>query len=176
MNKPNVIIRSATLEDAEELVSIYKPYVEGTAITFEYDAPDSKEFRSRIQHILEKYPYLVAETDGHILGYAYASTFKDRAAYDRCVELSIYIDARSKGEGIGGLLYRELEDRLQTQGITNLYACIAYPQEEDEYLTADSVHFHEHLGYQMVGKFHRCGYKFNRWYHMVWMEKLLVCK
>lgn len=69
------------------------------------------------------------------------------------------------------LLYEALESCLKQQGILNLNACIAYPEEEDEYLKKDSIAFHEHLGFQMVGMFHQCGYKFNRWYHMVWMEK-----
>ena len=70
-------------------------------------------------------------------------------------------------------LYEELENILKQQGILNVNACIAYPQAEDEYLTKDSVLFHEKLGYTMVGTFHQCGYKFHRWYDMVWMEKFI---
>ena len=78
-----------------------------------------------------------------------------------------------KHEGIGKKLYDVLEQILKEQGILNLYACIAYPETEDEYLTKDSVCFHEHLGYRMIGEFRECGYKFDRWYHMVWMEKMI---
>lgn len=76
-----------------------------------------------------------------------------------------------KKMGIGKLLYNELEYLLRQQNIVNLNACIAYAEKEDEYLTNDSMRFHEKLGYRMVGEFRQCGYKFNRWYHMVWMEK-----
>lgn len=73
--------------------------------------------------------------------------------------------------GIGSKLHEALEIILKEQNILNLNACIACPEEEDEYLTKNSIVFHERLGYQLVGKFHKCGYKFNHWYHMVWMEK-----
>ncbi|MDO4299408.1 MAG: GNAT family N-acetyltransferase, partial [Lachnospiraceae bacterium] len=115
--------------------------------------------------------YLIAETDGELVGYAYASAFHERAAYNWAAEVSIYVKQERKGLGIGGRLYEVLEQILARQGILNLNACIAWPQEEDEYLTRDSVNFHRHLGYQWVGEFHQCGYKFNRWYNMVWMEK-----
>ena len=166
-------IRIATPEDAKELLEIYRPYVEKTAITFEYEVPSEEEFAERIRHTLRKYPYLVAESDGKITGYAYAGTFKERAAYDWSVELSIYVDESKKQQGIGKCLYAKLEEILQMQGILNANACIAWPKEEDPYLTRDSVKFHEKLGYQMVGTFHQCGYKFERWYDMVWMEKML---
>lgn len=169
----NLIIREAAVQDAAKLLAIYKPYVKETAITFEYDVPSVEEFTHRMETIQTRYPYVVAELDGQILGYAYASVFKDRAAYDWSVETSIYLSKDSRGMGIGRALYEELERRLKKQGIRNLYACIAYPEVEDEYLTADSVHFHQHLGYEIVGEFHKCGYKFERWYNMVWMEKFL---
>ncbi len=168
-----ISIRTATEDDAEELLAIYAPYVEQTAITFEYDVPSEDEFRKRISHTLEKYPYLVAEENGKIAGYAYVSPFKERAAYDWSVETSIYVDMTQKRKGIGRLLYDRLEEILKKQGILNVNACIGYPQIDDEYLTKDSVHFHERLGYHMVGTFHQCGYKFGRWYDMVWMEKFI---
>lgn len=84
-------IRSANIDDAETLLSIYKPYIENTAITFEYDVPSVEEFSGRIRGTLEKYPYLVLESAGEILGYCYASVFKGRAAYSRSVETSIYV-------------------------------------------------------------------------------------
>ncbi len=169
----NTVIRIARLDDAQELLKIYEPYVSNTAITFEYTVPSVDEFRSRIQNILKKYPYLVAETDGGIVGYAYAGTFKGRAAYDRAVETTIYVKNDMKRMGIGKELYYALEKMLSYQNFLNLYACIGYPQTEDEYLTKNSVQFHEHLGYRLVGEFHNCGYKFGRWYDMVWMEKFI---
>ncbi len=166
-----MIIREANLSDAKDLVNIYSYYVSYTAITFEYDVPTVKEFESRIKHTLERYPYLVAENEGRILGYAYASPLNPRAAYQFCVETSIYIDKDAHKQGIGKALYAELEKRLIEQGIQNMYACITYPEVEDEFLTKNSVQFHEHLGYKEVGLFHKCGYKFNRYYDVMWMEK-----
>lgn len=164
-------IRVANAQDAPALLSIYAPYVLNTAITFEYEVPALQEFEARIRRTLERYPYLVAEQDGEILGYAYAGPFHERAAYDWAVETSIYVDARHRGRGVGKALYAALEKALAAQNILNLNACIAYPAREDEYLTKDSVSFHQHLGYRLVGEFYQCGYKFNRWYNMVWMEK-----
>lgn len=166
-----VRIRTATVEDAEAILAIYAPYVTDTAITFEYEVPGIEEFRERIRHTLKRYPYLVAEKDGVIIGYAYAGPFKERAAYDWAVETTIYVDISRKKMGIGKKLYAALEQSLAQQNILNLNACIGYPEQEDEYLTKNSVEFHKHLGYRLVGEFYQCGYKFGRWYNMVWMEK-----
>ena len=164
-------IRAATIEDAAALLSIYAPYVENTAITFEYDVPAVEEFEQRIARVLERYPYLAAQRDGEIIGYAYASAFHARAAYDWAVETSIYVREDQKRSGAGRALYAALERALTLQNILNVNACIAYPAAEDEHLTRKSVQFHEHLGYRWVGEFTQCGYKFGRWYNMVWMEK-----
>ncbi len=169
----NIIIRLATITDARALLDIYTPYVTDTAITFEYEPPALEEFIMRMQIIQQKYPYLVAECDGEILGYAYAGTFKARAAYDWSVETTIYIKKDQKQKGIGKALYRVLEQILKAQGIVNMNACIAYTEQEDDYLTNDSKFFHEKTGYQLVAHFHKCGYKYNRWYDMIWMEKML---
>ena len=171
--KNNIIIRVASTEDAQTLLEIYRPYVEHTAITFEYDVPDIEEFMNRIKNTQKTYPYLVAEYQGEILGYAYAGAFKERAAYDWAVETSIYVDQNKKRMGIGKKLHEALEEELRNRGFLNMNACIAYPAQEDEYLTRNSVEFHAHLGYRMVGQFHQCGYKFHRWYDMVWMEKFI---
>ena len=168
-----MLIRSAVTDDAWRLLEIYSYYVEDTAISFEYDTPSLEEFRGRISQTLEKYPYLVAEENGVIKGYAYAGVFKGRAAYDHCCEVTIYLDRDSKGNGYGRALYEALEEALKKQGIMNLYACIGDPIVEDEYLTKNSEKFHQHMGYTKVGEFHKCGYKFGRWYNMIWMEKIL---
>lgn len=169
----DIVIRSAATSDAQELSKIYKPYVTDTAITFEYTAPGADEFAQRIAHTLEKYPYIVALQRGEIVGYAYASEFKSRAAYDWCVETSIYVKQGFHGKGVGKALYAELESRLKQMGILNANACIAYAPTEDEYLTNDSEKFHQKLGYSYVGRFHKCAFKFGRWYDMIWMEKFL---
>lgn len=167
------MIRNAVKEDAEKILAIYSYYVKNTAISFELDVPSLDEFQGRIVRTLERYPYLVLEEKGVILGYAYAGVFKNRAAYDHCCEVSIYVERHAKGRGYGRMLYEALETALKKAGILYLYACIADPVTEDEYLTRNSEHFHSHLGYTMVGQFHNCGYKFNRWYNMIWMEKII---
>jgi phosphinothricin acetyltransferase len=170
----DIVIREVSLMDAPELVEVYRPYVEKTAITFEYEVPSVEEFTDRIKNISAKYPYLVVEQDGRIIGYAYTSAFHVRKAYEWSAEMSIYLSDRCKGLGLGRKLYEILEDISYKQGITNLYACIGAPEKEDEYLTNNSINFHDHMGYKLIGRFTRCGYKFSRWYDMVWMEKIIA--
>ena len=173
VNETDIHIRIAEPEDAEALLAVYAPYVEETAITFEYSVPSVEEFRERIRNTLQQYPYLVAEDETGILGYAYAGRFQTRAAYDWAVETSIYIRMDQKRRGLGRILYDALEEGLKEQGILNVNACIACTDQEDEHLTNDSIYFHKHLGYRLVGKFYQCGYKFHRWYDMVWMERMI---
>ena len=168
-----VVIRTVRDEDAPELLKFYNYYIENTAIHFDYDPWTLEQFTDRMHQIKEGYPYLVAEQDGKLLGFAYAGVFKDRAAYDRSCEVTIYVDRDYKGKGYGRALYESLEKALRKTGITNLYACIGDPIEEDEYLTRDSEHFHQHMGYTKIGEFHKCGYKFGRRYNMIWMEKII---
>lgn len=169
----DIMIRIATIEDAKEILDIYEPYVTDTAITFEYSVPSLEEFKERIKKTLNKYPYIVAVKDDRIVGYAYASPFKERAAYDWAVETTIYLKQDCKGLGIGKKLYLALEDILKKQNILNLNACIAYASIEDVRLNNTSMHFHEHLGYSKTGHFTKCGYKFDTWYDMIWMEKII---
>lgn len=166
-------IRLATPSDAEEILNIYAPYITDTAITFEYTVPSLEDFRQRIVNTLQKYPYLVALEDDKIVGYAYAGVFKGRAAYDHCVETSIYVQMDVHGKGIGKALYAELEERLKEQGILNVNACITWSEKENEYVTHQSPDFHEHLGYKRCAHFHQCGYKFGQWFDMIWMEKMI---
>lgn len=160
--------------DAAELLDIYAPYVQETAISFEYEVPSVEEFAERIRKISAKYPYIKAVDDaGNIIGYAYAAEFKTRAAYDWSVETTIYIRKDQRKSGVGRALYQVLEKSLQEMGVLNANACIAYTSQEDEHLTNDSMYFHEKSGYELVGTFHKSGYKFNTWYDMIWMEKML---
>jgi len=169
----DIIIRTAVPEDAEGILDVYAPYVKNTAITFEYDVPTVNEFRTRIENTLKKYPYLVAEKEGKIIGYAYTGSFVGRAAYDWSAEASIYLSDSAKRIGLGRRLYEKIEEISKAQHIINLNACIGYPEKDDEYLTGNSVAFHKHMGYETIGEFHKCGYKFGRWYNMIWMEKFL---
>ena len=168
-----ITVRSARPDDAKEILEIYSYYVKNTAITFECTVPDEDGFRRRIEKTLENYPYLVAEIDGKIKGYAYAGPFVGREAYSHSCELSIYVDCSSHRCGIGKILYSEIEKRLKEMGFLNLYACIASPNEPDEYLTNNSESFHSHMGFARVGTFTDCGRKFGRWYNMIWMEKII---
>lgn len=167
-------IEKVSVKDAKELLDIYAPYVTDTAISFEYDVPTVEEFESRIVAISSRYPYLKAvDENGTILGYTYAAPFKERRAYDWAVETTIYVKMDGRRSGVGRLLYDALEKELSEIGILNMNACIAYTREEDEHLSNASMFFHEKMGYQMVGTFHQCGYKFHRWYDMIWMEKMI---
>ena len=111
--------------------------------------------------------------DGRVEGYAYAGAFHERSAYRWCCELSIYLDPDARRHGLGRRLYEALEAALKDMGILNLYAHVARPEAEDEYLTNNSAEFHAHLGFAKVGEFRRCGYKFGRWYNMTCMEKII---
>ena len=168
-----VTIRFARPEDASALAEIYTPYVLNTAITFEYTPPTAEEFRRRMEGIQRRYPYLVAEDAGTILGYCYASPFKGRAAYDWAAETSIYVRRDQHRRGLGRRLYAVLEDLLRAQGVLDMLASIALPEREDEYLTLDSVRFHAALGFREIARFPDIGNKFGRWYSMVWMDKVL---
>ena len=170
-----VDIRAARVDDAREILEIYGYYVSRTAVSFEYDVPTVEEFRQRMAKTLEKYPYFAAVRGNHIAGYAYAGPFIERAAYQYAAEVTIYLAADERRQGIGKALYGALEAALGEMGIRNLYACIGWPAAEDEYLTWDSARFHERMGYVKCGKFHKCGYKFGRQYDMIWMEKIIGC-
>ena len=168
-----ITVRNAAAEDAARLLEIYAYYVKNTAITFEYEVPSLAEFKNRMEVTLQRYPYLVIVKDGYIEGYAYAGAFHKRAAYDWSCETTIYLDRNAQKCGLGRRLYEALEKALHGMGILNLYACIGYPVYEDEYLTTNSADFHAQLGYEKIGEFHQCGYKFGRWYNMIWMEKII---
>ena len=168
-------IRIATVNDADEILDIYAPYVENTAITFEYDVPDTVELERRIENTVKSYPYLVAVDNSKIVGYSYAGPFRPRAAYKHSAEVSIYLDEKIRGNGIGTLLYQELEKQLIRQNVFILYASITTTDRKDDAnLTDASIRFHDKFGYTIIGRHDRCGYKFGKWYSMIWMEKVIV--
>lgn len=169
----NIELRTATVNNAEEILGIYAPYVRNTAVSFEYEPPTIEEFRGRIEKTLEKFPYLVAVCDGEIVGYAYAGQFHTRAAFKNSAELSVYLRQDMRGRGIGRKLYEEIENILKNNGFKNLYALVAYAENEDEYLSHDSVIFHEVMGYKTVGICNKCGTKFGKWYDILYMEKFI---
>ena len=161
-------IRKMTMADYE---NIYALWMSCTGVGLN-NLDDSKE---GIEKFLNRNPdtCFVAEEDGVVQGYTYAGPFKERAAYDRSCELSIYLGRDAKGRGYGRKLYEAMEAALKDKGFLNMYACIADPITEDEYLTKNSEQFHQHLGFVKVGEFHKCACKFGRWYNMIWMEKFI---
>lgn len=160
--------RIATIEDAKALVEIYRPYVEETAITFEYEVPTIAEFAKRIENTLQRYPYIVVEDENQqILGYAHAGVYKGRSAYDWSVEVTVYLKVDVKGRRLGRKLYEQLEQYLKRQNVLQLTACITAGNQESEV-------FHEKMGYKKVALFEQIGYKFNQWYDICWMQKTLA--
>ena len=162
-----ITLRKADIKDGEALAAIYKYYVENTGITFEYVAPNGDEFAERIAHKTEKYPFLIAEEDGKPIGYAYASEYRERAAYGWDVETSVYVDLTHRGHGIGCLLYSALEEILKEQNVVNLYACITHPNEH-------SVAMHEKMGFEYIGRFRAAGFKAGKWRDVLWFEKRIA--
>lgn len=174
-NTSDILIRLAKLEDIAGVQKIYAPYVLNTAITFEYDVPSAAEFENRYTAIMQKYPFLAASVNNEIVGYAYAGSFIDRRAYDWTAELSVYIKDDMHRKGIGRKLYAELEKILRLQNVQICYACIAYSDKEnDPYINNTSIEFHKKMSYTMIGNFLQCGYKFECWYNMCFMEKRLI--
>jgi len=159
-------IRPATLEDAEAILAIYRPYIESTSITFEYEVPSEEEFRLRMKTICEKFPWLVCMVDGKTAGYAYASPHHERAAYQWNADLSVYVSNECQGMGIGTILYAALINLLKAQGFYNLYVLIAYPNKKSESL-------HRHFGFTDVGLYKNTGYKFGEWHDVLCMVKTL---
>ncbi|HUQ18403.1 MAG TPA: arsinothricin resistance N-acetyltransferase ArsN1 family B [Gemmatimonadaceae bacterium] len=150
-------IRPVQQGDAGEIARIYNVYVEQTTISFEEEVVSIEEMSRRIDEVLDaKLPFLVAEQDGNIVGYAHASKWKGRCAYRFSVELSVYIDKPHSGTGIGSKLYDELFRLLRELGVHALIAGISLPNEA-------SVALHEKLGMTKVAEFKQIGFKFERW-------------
>jgi phosphinothricin acetyltransferase len=150
------VIRFATPQDAPALLEIYRPYVEETTISFETEVPSLQEFARRMETFSQKFPYLVAEVDGVLLGYAYAHAFHERAAYGWAVETSIYVHMDARGRHIGTALYGALLSLLKDQGVETACALVTIPNEP-------SVSFHEHMGFQIGAHLPRMGYKLGTW-------------
>ena len=160
------MIRIATEADVPAILAIYAPYVTDTTITFEYDVPTLEAFYNRFQMITVDFPWIVWEENGEILGYAYACRPFERTAYSWCAEPSIYLKPEAQGKGIGRRLYQALEELLKLQGYRILLALITGENH-------GSLRFHEKLGYRSAGELIGCGYKFEKWLSVFWMEKQL---
>lgn len=158
------MLRDARPEDLPEILAIYAPFIRNTAYTFEYEVPSPAAFAARFRAITARYPWLVWEEDGSILGYAYGSEFQPRAAFQWGADLSIYLSPEAQGRGIGRALYTALEERMAALGYYILYAAVTSANE-------GSCRFHEALGYTEVARFPKTGVKFGRWYDIIWYEK-----
>lgn len=166
--------RPAREADAPALSGIYAPYVAQTAVSFEYVPPSPDEFALRIRDIMRSYPFIVALDDtGTVVGYIYAHALHERQAFAYCAEASIYIRKEHHHQGLARRLYSHLENALRQQGILQLYVSIATTDRNDPYVSCASLDAHRRLGFEEVGRFDACGWKFGRWYDLVWMRKRL---
>lgn len=161
------MIRLAADPDSAAIARIYSPAVTNYATSFEIVAPDANEMASRIRKIRPQYPWLVCEEDGAIMGYAYASTHRDRWAYQWCVDVCAYVDQSAHRRGVGRALYTSLFDVLALQGYRNAYAGVTLPNPASEGL-------HRSVGFNLVGIYHRVGYKFGAWHDVAWFERELA--
>ncbi len=158
----DVRIRAAKPADAVGILEIYAPFVR-TPVTFEAQAPGVPEMRKRIADYSRRYAWLVCEDERGLLGYAYGSDHRSRAAYRWCAETSIYVAARARRKGVARALYRRLFAELKRRGLHNLYAGIALPNKA-------SVAFHEALGFKLIGVYKAVGYKLGRWHDVGWWQ------
>lgn len=159
-------IRDVTADDAAQICDIYNHYVHNTAITFEQQPVSVPEMQARIESYASAYPWLVAERDGLLLGYAYATRWRTRAAYDLTVESTVYVAEAARGSGIGRPLYLALLDALREQSIHAVVGCIALPNP-------GSVALHEKCGFEKVAHFAEVGRKFDRWVDVGFWQVLL---
>jgi L-amino acid N-acyltransferase YncA len=160
------LIRLATDDDAAAVAAIYGPVVEGTAISFETEPPDSEEISRRIRDTLMAYPWLVFERNGDVIGYAYASRHRARAAYQWSVDTSAYVDEKFRRRGVGQALYLSLLAVLEAQGFVNAFAGIALPNPA-------SVALHERVGFTPLGVYRGVGYKLGAWRDVGWWQRPL---
>ena len=156
-----LLIRLATAQDAGQIQAIYSPIVSQTAISFETEPPTVDEMRRRVKNTLKNLPWLVCVQQEKILGYAYASQHRARAAYQWCVDVSVYIHPQARRQGIGHGLYNSLFKILALQGFYNVYAGIALPNPA-------SVGLHESLGFKPIGVYSAVGYKLGAWHDVGW--------
>lgn len=159
-----MIVRDATAQDAAACAAIYAPYVAGTSITFDLEAPTPADFAERITAAQQAHAWLVAQDDGVVIGYAYAGRYRPRAAYRWSCETSVYLDRGRHGRGGGRVLYAALLDRLAERGDCTAVAGMTLPNEP-------SIALHTALGFEPIGTFARVGYKDGAWRDVAWMHR-----
>ncbi len=159
-----VHIRPVSLEDSAQILNIYASFIRDTTITFEYEVPSLEEFTKRVDSISSHFPYIVAEVNGEIAGYAYSHTLRERAAYQWDAELSIYVSDAYQKLGLGKLLYGAIIELSKLQNIHTVYGCVTAPNPKSDRL-------HAYFGFEKVGVYHNTGYKHGGWHDVIWYEK-----
>lgn len=159
-------IRDARRSDIPAMLAIYAPFVEHTAVSFEYDVPTEAEFARRLEEHQAAFPWLVCEENGRVMGYAYAGRAFERAAYGWNAEISCYLAPELRGRGVGRRLYARIEEILTRLGYYKLFAVVTSAN-------APSVAFHRALGFRDAACFRNVGYKQGGWYDVLWLEKAL---
>jgi L-amino acid N-acyltransferase YncA len=164
--RPGVRVRPATVDDAAAVAAVYRPYVERTPASFELEAPSAREMRRRIEKTTRTHPWLVAEVDGDVVGYAYATQARSRAAYRWSAEVSVYLSEGARGRGIGSLLLDEVLALLRAGGYVTAVAGTTLPNDA-------SVRLFESRGFELVGIFKKSGYKHGAWHDVGWWQLVL---
>lgn len=162
----DIHVRNVLISDTQAILSIYGPYVEKTAISFEIEVPSVDEMANRITKYTQTHPYLVAVLNDKVVGFAYAAPFSPREAYQYSSEVSIYIAEDIKYQGLGGLLYDALEKKLVASGVVQVISCITASN-------IASLNFFERRGFEKAGLIPKIGYKFEEWHDVAWLIKTI---
>ncbi|ANC30185.1 GNAT family N-acetyltransferase [Isoptericola dokdonensis] len=163
------LVRPATAADLEAVAAIFAPYVRTTAVTFDEEPPTATQWADRLADLVSRgLPFLVAELDGAVVGYAYAGPWRPKAAYRHTVESTIYLDPRAQGRGVGTRLLAALLDALGLAGVRQVVAVVA-----DDPAAAGSIPLHRRLGFAPAGTLHDVGFKHGRWVSTVLMQRTL---
>lgn len=160
---PELTIRDADSRDAAACAAIYAPHVQGSAVSFEEEAPGTGEMAARIERYGASHAWLVAEREGEVVGYAYATAFNERPAYRWSTSVSVYIAEAARGAGVGRALYETLFERLRERGFRMACAGITLPNEA-------SVGLHESLGFAQIGANPEIGFKQGAWRDVGWYQ------
>ena len=161
-----MIIRNVLNSDIPQVVEILNHYVRNDSCTFQIDPYSVAEISEKIAEITKVYPYIVMEEGNEVIGFAYASRWREKNAYDKSAETTIYLNPQQKHRGLGKILYQELIEQLRQKNFRLLVACLTLPNPS-------SVRLHESLGFEKAGEFRDAGYKFNRWCDVGFWQKVL---
>lgn len=167
MTSASTVVRGASARDGAACAAIYAPYVTSTAITFEIEPPSAAEMSARITTAVQSHAWLVLEDAGRVVGYAYGSPFKARAAYRWTCEVSIYLEPGRRRTGAGRTLYEALLPRLAERGYRTVVAGMALPNDA-------SVGLHTAMGFEPAGTYRRIGWKLDAWHDVAWMQRTIL--